>query len=116
MMDFLDDWVFGPLNWVDKFFGAFQILLRNPHARNKQKYSRFNTVQMVVPRKDKNQKNPGFHVVIQHLNKYGVDTYFYSHDSQNLYFRVRKNQETWARKLWNGERMWTPSRSWKDGK
>lgn len=114
MMDFLDDFVFGPFNLLDRAIGWAQIATRRGSRKYRGRTGRFDMVRKAIPRSDKDPNIPPFKFVIQHLQKYGVDTYSYTHDSRNFYITIPKRQEKWFNRLYNNGQLWSPASSWKD--
>lgn len=113
ILDLFDN-VVGNLNYIDRLQGIAYVALRNPKPRNKQKYSKYATERFAVlyERCDRD-------TVLRHLGKYGVDTFEQTHDAKHLYFKVRKNQAVWTRRLLGdineeGGGLWSPRRGWKD--
>lgn len=84
MMDFLDNFVLGPLNLIDRAEGLVRGLwYRDPGYR------------MAIPRSDKN----GRHSLVEVedvLKRYGVVMYGRTHDSENMHFSVKRRQARWA--------------------
>ena len=82
-MDLFDD-VFGPLNVIDILEGFIRGLA----------YGDFG-YQFTIRRGDKG----GNHSLTEArdiLKGYGVDTFWFGFDSQNMYFRVKNRQARWA--------------------
>jgi hypothetical protein len=84
MMDFLDDFVFGPLNYIDRIEGMVRLAVRRDSG-----------VQFALPRIDKGGDHIGVDVCDM-LKKYGVDTFGKTHDAKHLYFLVGKRQAKWT--------------------
>ncbi len=84
VMDFLDDFVLGPLNYFDRL----EWLLRGAA------YGDFG-VKFAIPRADKDGEYTLVEVE-QLLGKYGIAVYGRTHDSCNMYFHVKKRQARWA--------------------
>lgn len=110
VMDWLDKFVFGPLNLLERLFGAIK------KASSPSKGGRFGkTATVVIPRADKG----GSYSLAQcksHLEDYGVKTFTYQHDDQNMYMEVRETQLNFAKwLLGNGEGLRHPKHAWKDG-
>lgn len=84
IMDLLDDWVFGPLNLIDRLEGLFKAALYGDMG-----------YRMTIPRVDKGGKH-SLPNVQRTLKKYGVATYGCTHDANNMYFSVKKRQARWA--------------------
>jgi hypothetical protein len=113
MMDFLDD-LLGPLNYWDRIVGLFQIATRRGSRRRKQRYSRTEMVRVAIPYSD---RTPGIatpQAIRNHLHKYGVDTYGYTHDANHWYASVPRRQYKWFQRLYNGGALWTPASAWKE--
>lgn len=106
--DFMDDWVWGPFNWFERGFG-FTNRLVSP-----SKGGRFGpTVEIRIRRMDKGGKIP-FRSVVDHLRRYGVNTFDHGYNSQYQWFSVRKTQIKFAEWLYNGGNLRTPRRAWRD--
>ena len=106
MLDFLDDYLFGPFNWIERVFG-FAHRLRKP-----SRGGRFGaTVRIAVLRLDKGGKLP-FRRVTDHLRHYGVATFDHGYDAQYHYFRVRKTQAKFAAWLYSNGKLRTPKKAW----
>jgi hypothetical protein len=84
MIDFLDNFVFGPLNLIDRIEGMFRLAARRDSG-----------VQFGIKRLDKGGKHsrPEARNL---LKKYGVDTFGITHDATNLYFLVGRRQAKWT--------------------
>lgn len=84
MMDWLDDFIFGPLNVIDRLDGWIRGAM----------YGDFG-YKIIIPRYDKGGKHT-LNECNALLNHYGVAVYGRTHDSQNMYFKVKKRQARWA--------------------
>lgn len=82
-MDYFDD-IFGPFNLIDIAEGLIRGL-----AFGDLGYG------MAIRRADKGGEHT-LRETIHILKGYGVDTFWYGFDSQNMYFRVKKRQARWA--------------------
>lgn len=107
MMDLLDN-ILGPLNYLDRLIGWGQIQLRRG-SRRKQRHGRTETVRVQVP-----YAAGSPFAIRNHLRKYGVQTYGYTHDANHWYCSVPKRQYQWFLKLHNGGALWSPKTAWKD--
>jgi len=87
LMDLLDDYIFGPLNYVDRLEGLLKAL-----------YYQDTGVRFAIPRKGKGGKHT-LQDVSQILQQYGIPIFCRTHDSKNMYFRVKKRQAAWAEYL-----------------
>jgi hypothetical protein len=87
IMDFLDDFVFGPLNLINRVEGLIKLAIY--HDRG---------VRLAIPREDKGGKH-SLPEVRALLRKYGVDSFGCTHDARNLYFSVKQRQAAWAEYL-----------------
>lgn len=107
LLDFMDDFVWGPFNNAFRLFGIPARLLKP------SKGGRFGpTIQIRLRRIDKGGNTP-FVTTIQHLERYGVNTFDHGYNSQWFWFSVRKTQAKYARWLYNGGNFRTPKRAWK---
>lgn len=87
LMDILDDFVLGPLNLIDRFQGLTKgIIYRDLGYR------------FAIPRIDKGGRFT-LNEIEDLLKRYGVDVYGRTHDSQNMYFLVKRRQARWAEYL-----------------
>lgn len=84
MMDFLDNWLFGPANLIDRFTGLLRgIGYGDLGHRFKVRYA----------------DRGGHHTraeIEAMLSKYGIAVYGRTHDANHLYFLVKKRQARWA--------------------
>lgn len=84
IMDFLNDFVTGPLNVIDKIEGVISGVRYGDMGH-----------QFAIRRGEKG----GQHnlVEVEHiLRKYGIAVYGRGHDSQRVYFRAKNRQAEWA--------------------
>ena len=89
IMDFLDDWVLGPMNLIDRLTGLLY------SAKEKDLGYR-----MAIPRCDGDKG--GEHTLNECeaiLETYGVAIFSRTHDARNMYFKVKKRQAKWAEYL-----------------
>lgn len=110
MFDILDDFVFGPLNFIDRIIGAVN------RSISPSKGGRFGkTYRITVPRIDKGGKRTG-REVMAHLKRHGVPAFGYGYNSKSTWFYVRETQRAWATWLYNEktQAMRTPKSNWKD--
>jgi hypothetical protein len=84
ILDFLDDYIMGPLNLLDRL----ERLITG---------ARFGDMgyQIAIKRMDKGGKH-SLSDVERLLKKFGVAVYGRTHDSQNMYFHFKKRQGVWA--------------------
>jgi hypothetical protein len=87
IMDFLNDFVTGPLNLIDHTEWLISGLRYGDLGH-----------QFAIPRADKGGAY-NLNQVEEILKTYGVDVYGRSHDSKNMYFHVKKRQARWAEYL-----------------
>lgn len=86
-MDFMDDFVFGPLNLITRAEGIV-----------KQKVYQDTAVKFSILRIDKG----GVHTqndVKRVLKKYRISSFGYTHDSQCIHFLIKSRQAAWAEYL-----------------
>lgn len=84
MMDFLDDFVFGPLNLIDRLHGLIRgIAYGDLGHRFKILYA------------DRGGHHSRAEIAAM-LNKYGIATYGNTHDANCMHFLVKKRQASWA--------------------
>lgn len=86
-MDFMDDFVFGPLNFINRAEGLVR-----------QKMNRCTAVRFSILRIDKG----GGHTrgdAREILKKYGVPIFGTTHDAKCLHFLVKSHQAAWAEYL-----------------
>ncbi len=84
LMDFLDDYVLGPLNLLDRIEGLLVGLWHGDLG-----------YELAIPRADKDG-DFSLNEVRALLAKYGVVTYGRRFDARNMYIRVKKRQARWA--------------------
>jgi hypothetical protein len=84
LTDFVDDWVLGPFNLIDRLEGFLTGV----------RYQDLG-YEFSIPRTDKGGSF-SLNEVRELLKNYGVDTYGRRFDSQRMYFRVKKRQASWA--------------------
>lgn len=84
IIDFLDNYVFGPLNLIDRAEGAVRLAARHDSG-----------VRFGVKRLDRGGQHSRPDVR-RMLKRYGVDTFGITHDATNLYFLVGQRQASWA--------------------
>lgn len=82
--DILDDFVFGPLNLINRFEGLVKSAIYGDTG-----------YRMSIPSVDKGGKHT-LSWTRSVLKKYGVATYGCTHDANNMYFSVKKRQARWA--------------------
>lgn len=87
ILDILDDFVLGPLNMIDRLEGMIKGIMYKDMG-----------YQLVIPRYDKGGKLT-LNEAEAILRTYGVEVYRRTHDSQNMYFNVKKRQARWAEYL-----------------
>lgn len=118
-MDFLDDFVFGPVDILDKL-DAWLTLAFAPASRKRQPHSRFAFETISIPRSDK-RAGPSLNEVIDYLAKFGVVAVRSGFDSRSMYFQVRRNQKRWVDLLLDVDADGIPRldyarKSWKESK
>jgi len=87
LLDFLDDWVLGPFNLIDRAERLFK----------SAKYKDLG-YQMAIPRLDKGGEFT-LNEAEDLLHKYGIAVYGRTHDARNMYFHVKNRQARWAEYL-----------------
>ena len=80
LMDFLDDFIFGPLNYFDRLEGLLRGILYRDLG-----------YQFAVLYPDRGGKHSRREVEIL-LKHYGIAVYGRTHDAKHMYFRVKKRQ------------------------
>lgn len=85
--DILDDWLLGPLNFIDRF----ERLITGTRFRDMG-------YKLKIPRRDKGGKHT-LSDVERILKRYGVAVYGRTHDANHMYFHVKKRQARWAEYL-----------------
>lgn len=108
IMDPLDKFAFGPLNLLDKLFGAIKKAAR-PSRRGR--FGR--TFRVVIPQMDKGGL-VSFYQCKNHLESHGVRTFNYAHDDRNMYLYVRESQRSQAEALLKGGELTPFGSKWKD--
>lgn len=88
IFDYLDEYVFGPLNLIDRL-GFIRLWLTKRNGGH-----RFKLVRPGVFTGEGNPKN--FYACIDLLRDRGVDTFAYTHSADYFYFSVSKGQARWA--------------------
>lgn len=86
-LDLLDDFVFGPLNLINRAEGALHLWA----------YQDFGT-QFAIQREDKGGQH-SLSGVRSILARYGVPLFGCTHDSRHIYFIVKRRQSVWAEYL-----------------
>lgn len=84
LMDFLDDFVMGPLNVIDRAEGLLSGIRYGDIGH-----------KFAIARTDKG----GAHSLSEceeTLNRYGIAVYGRTHDAGRMYFRVKHRQASWA--------------------
>lgn len=90
IMDFLDDFIFGPLNWINRFEGLLSA------ARYQDTGHRFKIYRIrKIPPKTR-CKPHSLNDVRELLGKYKIPCYGLTHDATYMYFSVKKRQARWA--------------------
>jgi hypothetical protein len=84
MIDFLDDFLLGPFNLIDRLEGLIRLAARRDTG-----------VRFAILRMDKGGKHTRPEVR-RMLRRYGVATFGITHDATNLYFLVGSRQAKWA--------------------
>lgn len=84
LMDYLDDYLLGPMNLLDVLEGVLHGI----------RYGDFG-YQFIIPRADKDGAFT-LNEARTLLKEYGVDTFWFGFDATNMYFRVKKRQARWA--------------------
>ena len=87
VMDFLDDFIFGPLNYFDRLEGLVSGAIYRDLG-----------YQMAVLYPDRGGRHTRDEVEAL-LRHYGIAVYGRTHDAQHMYFRVKKRQARWAEYL-----------------
>lgn len=111
--DLFDD-ILGTLNPITRLTGWLQIAGRKGSRRRKQRYSRTDMVRVTIPRADKHQDAQSFDLITKHLEKHGCKNYVWTHDSQNFYISVPRNQYKWFLWLYNSGQLGMPATAWRD--
>ncbi len=84
LFDFLDDYVYGPLNYIDRAEGLIKAILYQDSGH-----------RFAIPRVDKGGKY-NQRQIENLLVRYGVAVYSRTYDAKCRYFRVKKRQARWA--------------------
>lgn len=87
LMDFLDDFIFGPCNLIDRLEGLLRGVSYGDLGH-----------QFAILRADKGGQFTLAEVEAL-LDHYGIPVYGRTHDAQCLYFHVKKRQARWAEYL-----------------
>lgn len=115
LMDYVDQFILGPADIIDRVAGLFVAYCIKPTPRNKQRFPYYDTVRFKVPRSDKHHEVPTVRQIVQHLRRYGVQVFWFGFSADYMFFRVRKNQEKWARQLFTDDwQLHGPRRAWGD--
>lgn len=83
-MDFMDDFVFGPMNLINRAEGMVRLMIAGDTG-----------VKLSILRMDKGGKH-SLREVQGILKTYGIDTFGCTHDSKHLHMIVKKRQSNWA--------------------
>jgi len=84
LMDFLDDYIIGPLNWIDRLDGLISGV----------KYKDLGyQVSILYHDRGGNHSRAEIEEI---LTRYGIDTFGHTHDSKHMHFRVKHRQARWA--------------------
>jgi hypothetical protein len=106
MLDFLDDFVWGRLNFIECLLGMLN------QGIKPSKGGRFGPlVKITMKRVDKGGQHGG-RAVAAHLRCYGVPTFYHGYDSRLQWLYVRETQAKYAAWLFDGARMRTPKKKW----
>lgn len=84
LMDFLDDFVMGPLNVIDRAEGLLSAIRYGDMGH-----------QFAIARMDKGEAH-SLNECEAMLHKYGIAVYGRTHDARCMYFRVKNRQAAWA--------------------
>lgn len=84
MMDFLDDWIFGPLNLIDRLHGLIRGVAYGDLGH-----------KFTVRYADRGGHHSRAEIEAM-LKKYGIAVYGRTHDANCLHFLVKKRQASWA--------------------
>ncbi|MBX3013021.1 MAG: hypothetical protein KF832_16005 [Caldilineaceae bacterium] len=87
LWDFLDDYVYGPLNYVDRIEGLWKAIQYQDTGHT-----------FTIPRQDKGGKY-SLYQVEELLERYGIVLFCRTFDAQYRYFRVKERQAEWAEYL-----------------
>ncbi|MEZ4674342.1 MAG: hypothetical protein R2932_08880 [Caldilineaceae bacterium] len=84
LFDFLDNYVYGPLNYIDRGEGLIKAIIYQDSGH-----------RFAIPRVDKGGKY-NLRQIENLLTRYGVAVYSRTYDAKCRYFRVKKRQARWA--------------------
>ena len=84
LMDFIDDFIAGPLDLIDKLEGILSGIRHRDMGR-----------QFAIPRADKGGAH-NLASVEEILGRYQIAVYGRGFDSKNMYFLVKNRQAVWA--------------------
>ena len=87
LLDLLDDYLFGPMNLINRFEGRFRLLLAQDGGQ-----------RFAILRQDKGGQH-SLSEVQALLQRYHIATFGCTHDAQHLYFMVKARQASWAEYL-----------------
>lgn len=87
ILDFLDNFVYGPMNYIDRFEGLVKSSIYWDTG-----------YRFAILRLDKGGKH-SLAEVSNLLQSYGIAIYCRTYDADNRYFRVKKRQAIWAEYL-----------------
>ncbi|MCB0126131.1 MAG: hypothetical protein KDE58_27930 [Caldilineaceae bacterium] len=87
IIDFIESFILGPLNYIDRIEGIFKVTLYNDSGH-----------RFIIPRIDKGGRF-SLDEVEAMLNLYGIAVYWRTYDAKHRYFRVKKRQAVWAEYL-----------------
>lgn len=87
LWDFLDNYIYGPLNYVDRIEGLIKAAKYQDAGH-----------QFAIPRPDKGGKY-ALRKIEKLLQEYGVAVFCRTFDADNHYFRVKQRQAEWAEYL-----------------
>ncbi|MEZ4726883.1 MAG: hypothetical protein R3E79_07090 [Caldilineaceae bacterium] len=87
LWDFLDNYIYGPLNYIDRIEGLIKAAKYHDSGHC-----------FAIPRHDKGSKH-SLRQVEELLNTYGIAVFCRTFDADNHYFRVKNRQAEWAEYL-----------------
>ncbi|MCB0061364.1 MAG: hypothetical protein KDE19_04595 [Caldilineaceae bacterium] len=87
LIDFIETYILGPLNYVDRIEGLYKAALYQDSGH-----------RFAIPRIDKGGKHT-LRAVEEMLNSYGIAVYCRTYDAKHRYFRVKHRQANWAEYL-----------------
>jgi len=87
LMDFLDDFIFGPLNYFDRLEGLMRGVIYRDLGHQ---------FAVLYPEHGGKHSRQEIELLLKH---YGITVYGRTHDSKHMYFRVKKRQARWAEYL-----------------